>query len=66
MIFLVCIHFGMHANGKTVIFPALDYGLVSFGNTAQTSNAVEMKLIFHLVDEKLGIPHEKRWDWDKQ
>ncbi|TVY52262.1 Protein flp, partial [Lachnellula suecica] len=57
---------GMEAFGAEVlIFPALSYGLVSFGNTASTSNAVEMKLLFHLLDEKLGIPHDKRWDWDK-
>ena len=49
-----------------MIFPALNYGLVSFGNTGMTSNFAELKLIFHLVDEKLGIPTEKRWDWNKQ
>jgi hypothetical protein len=49
-----------------VIFPGLNYGLVSFGNTGSTSNAAELRLIFHLVDEKLGIPYEKRRDWNKE
>jgi hypothetical protein len=48
-----------------VIFPELDLGLVAFGNTGVTSNAAELKLIYHLVDEKIGLPKEKRIDWDK-
>lgn len=58
---------GMDAFGTQLIFfPALDYGLVTFGNTAVTSNAVGVKLIWHLVDEKLGIPAAGRYDWDAE
>ncbi len=58
---------GMEAFGADVIFfPALNYGLVAFGNTATTSNAVEQRLIWHLVDNKLGIPQNERFDWDKK
>jgi hypothetical protein len=48
-----------------VIFPELDLGFVAFGNTGVTSNAAELKLIYHLLDEKIGLPKEKRFDWDK-
>lgn len=50
----------------TVIFPDLNYGLVSFGNTGKTSNFAILKLLYHLIDEKLAIPPEKRYDWNKQ
>ncbi|PQE06489.1 beta-lactamase-type transpeptidase fold domain containing protein [Rutstroemia sp. NJR-2017a WRK4] len=57
---------GMEAFGALVIFfPALKYGLVSFGNTGMTSNFVEETMIFHLIDEKLKIPREDRFDWSK-
>lgn len=56
---------GMEAFGANVVFfPALKYGLVSFANTAVTSNAVEERLMWHLVDEKLGIPEKERFDWN--
>ena len=58
---------GMEAFGAEVIFfPALNYGIVSLGNTASTSNAVELRLMWHLVDEKIGVPKEKRFDWNKK
>jgi CubicO group peptidase (beta-lactamase class C family) len=58
---------GMEAYGANVIFfPKLRYGLVAFGNTAITSNYVEMALQWNLVDEKLGVPKKDRFDWNKQ
>ena len=58
---------GMAAYGAEVIFfPALNYGLVALGNTAATSNFVENKLIWHLIDEKLGVPEKERFDWNKK
>lgn len=58
---------GMNAFGAELIFfPALNYGLVAFGNTAVTSNAAEEALLFHLIDEKLGVPEEKRFGWNKK
>jgi len=56
----------MHAYGAEVFFfPDLDYGVVTFANTAGTSNIVGLELVWHLVDEKLGIPVGERFDWNK-
>jgi len=58
---------GMIAYGTDVIFfPALNYGLVAFANTAATSNFLEQTLLWHLVDERLNIPEEERFDWNKK
>ena len=42
------------------------YGIVTLANTAVTSNAVEERLMCHLIDEKIGIPEEERFDWNKK
>jgi hypothetical protein len=58
---------GMEAFGAEVIFfPKLKYGIVSLGNTASTSNAVEERLMWHLIDERIGVPEKKRFDWNKK
>lgn len=58
---------GMEAFGTNLlVFPALKYGIIAFANTAETSNAIEEILMWHLVDEKLGIPKEERFDWTKR
>jgi CubicO group peptidase (beta-lactamase class C family) len=58
---------GMEAFGAEVVFfPELQYGLVAFGNIAGWSNYAEERLIWHLVDEKLGTPKEERFDWNKK
>lgn len=58
---------GMVAFGTELIFfPALNYGLVAFANTAVTSNWLEQALVWHLIDEHLGIPKEDRFDWNKR
>ncbi|KAL3427988.1 penicillin-binding protein [Phlyctema vagabunda] len=49
---------------EVFLFPDLNYGLVAFGNTAGTGNSAEEKLLWHLADEKLGIPENERFDWD--
>ena len=55
---------GMEAFGAELIFiPDLKYGITMFGNTAMTSNIAESLLMFHLVDEKLKIPQDERFDW---
>lgn len=55
---------GMHAYGAEVFFfPDLDFGVVTFGNTAGTSNYVGVITVWKLVDDKLGIPEEERHDW---
>jgi hypothetical protein len=48
-----------------VVFPTLKYGIVSFANTAETAAAAEETLMWHLVDEKLGIPEDERFNWTK-
>lgn len=57
---------GMHAFGAQVYWlPEIKYGVVSFANTAGSSNAAEDALVFKLVDEKLGIKEEDRIDPEK-
>ncbi|KAI9051163.1 hypothetical protein LZ554_005265 [Drepanopeziza brunnea f. sp. 'monogermtubi'] len=58
---------GMEAFGAQVIFfPELKYGICSFGNTRVTSNNVELKAIWTLIDDKLGVPPKESFDWDKK
>lgn len=55
---------GMHAYGAEVyFFPDLDFGIVTFGNTAMSSNALGLVLLWGLVDDKLGVPEDERHDW---
>lgn len=56
---------GMHAYGAEVFFfPALDFGVVTFGNTAGTSNYVGLLAVWQLVDDRLGVPEEERYPWE--
>ncbi|KAH9208370.1 putative penicillin-binding protein [Leptodontidium sp. 2 PMI_412] len=56
---------GVEAFGSHIIFfPELNYGLCAFGNTAVTSNVAELIAIWHLIDNKLGIPEKERFDWN--
>ncbi|RYP75863.1 hypothetical protein DL771_002127 [Monosporascus sp. 5C6A] len=56
---------GMEAYGVEVFFfPDLDYGLVTMGNTAITSNAVGQLMAWKLINDKLGVPEEERPDWE--
>lgn len=58
---------GMHAYGAEVfLFPDLDFGVVTFGNTAGTSNYVGLLAVWKLVDDKLGVPEEERHDWSAE
>ncbi|TAQ87178.1 hypothetical protein B7494_g4491 [Chlorociboria aeruginascens] len=58
---------GMEAFSTEIIFfPSLSYGLISFGNTAGTSFCAEQRLIWYLIDEKLGIPESERFNWNQQ
>jgi hypothetical protein len=47
-------------------FPRLNYGLVAFANMGGKAVFAEKKLLYHLIDEKLGVPESARFDWDKQ
>ncbi|KAI9826733.1 MAG: hypothetical protein M1819_007278 [Sarea resinae] len=58
---------GMNAFGaEIIIFPDINFSIVAFANTAGTSNCAEQALAFHLIDEKLGVPREKRFDWNRK
>jgi len=49
-----------------IFFPRLKYGLVAFGNAAGfTTFWTEQSLFYKLIDDKLGVPESKRFDWDK-
>lgn len=57
---------GMHAYGAEVyFFPDLEFGVVTLANTAMSSNFVGTILVWELVDDKLGVPKEERYDWAK-
>jgi hypothetical protein len=56
---------GMNAFGaELILFPELKYAVTILGNTAVTSNFAAKKLAFQLIDEKVRVPQEKRFDWD--
>lgn len=58
---------GMHAYGAEVFFfPSLDFGVVTFGNTAGSSNWVGLFAVWQLVDDKLGVPEDDRHDWEAE
>ncbi|KAL7820596.1 putative penicillin-binding protein [Trichoderma gracile] len=57
---------GMHAYGTEVYwFPEAKYGVVVFGNTA-TCHVVEEVVGWKLIDDRLGIPEEDRFDYAKK
>jgi CubicO group peptidase (beta-lactamase class C family) len=51
---------------ELLIFPDLDFSVVALANTAGTSNFLDQALSFHLIDERLNLPTEKRVDWNKK
>jgi CubicO group peptidase (beta-lactamase class C family) len=56
---------GMEAYVTLVyFFPDLDFGLVTFENAAGLSGVVGNKVVWKLVNDKLGIPQEERYNWD--
>ncbi|KAK7752219.1 hypothetical protein SLS62_005753 [Diatrype stigma] len=61
----VCTHSGsMETFGTEVyFFPDLDYGVVTMGNTQVSSNIVGQLVAWKLINDKLGVPEEERWDW---
>lgn len=56
-----------HAFGSQVIWlPEHKFGCVVFGNTSMTSMAAATVISYRLIDDKLGIPEEKRYGFSKQ
>lgn len=55
---------GLHAFGTQVYwFPEREFGVVGFGNSLTSSNAVLETLAYKLIDEKLEIPGQDRFDF---
>lgn len=58
---------GVTAYGAMVIWiPSLDYGVIGFANTAITSRYILDRLLWHLVDDKIGVPLAQRYDWNQR
>lgn len=51
---------------ELLIFPDIGFSVVALANTAGTSNCVDQALAFHLVDEKLNLRPEERYDWNNR
>jgi CubicO group peptidase (beta-lactamase class C family) len=64
--YLIYMHSGgMHAYGSQVYWlPDEKFGIVAFGNTALTSNAVEDIVSYRLIGDKLRILEVDRFDFD--
>ncbi|KAK8053488.1 beta-lactamase/transpeptidase-like protein, partial [Apiospora saccharicola] len=55
---------GMEGYGADVFFmPDLGYGVVTLANTAMTSNFAGKALAWELINDKLGVAEEDRYDW---
>ncbi|KAI1343055.1 beta-lactamase/transpeptidase-like protein [Xylariaceae sp. FL0016] len=55
---------GMLAFGTEVyFFPDLGYGVVTMANTANTGNLAGNEVAWKLINDKLRIPEDERWDW---
>lgn len=54
----------MRLGPRSSFFPGLDFGLVTFGNMAVTSNSVGLFALWQLVDERLRVLEEERFDWE--
>ena len=54
--------FGTEVN----FFPGLKYGVVTFANTATSSNAIGEILSYKLIDDRLGVSPEKRGKWEEE
>lgn len=53
---------------QVIFFPGLGngFGVVGLGNTAGTSNFAEQRVLWELIDDKMGVPKEQRWDWNRK
>jgi CubicO group peptidase (beta-lactamase class C family) len=51
---------------ELLIFPDIGFAVVALANTGGTANFLGQKLTFYLVDEKLNVPLEKRFDWNRR
>ncbi|KAK0617098.1 beta-lactamase/transpeptidase-like protein [Immersiella caudata] len=57
----------MEAYGTNVVFfPDEGYGVVAMGNTAVGATVVAETTVWRLIDERLGVPEERRFGWEKK
>lgn len=55
---------GMETYGVEVyFFPELDYGVVAMANTQTTSNIACQIVAWELINHRLSVPQEERWNW---
>lgn len=53
----------MHAYGSEVFWmPEINYAVVAFANTAVSSNALELDIVYRLIEDRLQIPAKDRID----
>ena len=53
----------MEAYGAEVHFlPDDNFGVITLGNTALTSNVAGLEVVWKLIDDKLGVPEKERYD----
>jgi CubicO group peptidase (beta-lactamase class C family) len=58
---------GMKGYGaELLIFPGIEFAVTAMANTSGTSNFLGQRLTWHLVDEKLNVALEERFDWNKR
>lgn len=48
------------------LLPNRNWGITLMGNTGETSNYAATSLMYHLIDEFLGVPQVKRFDWEEK
>lgn len=52
---------GMHAYGAEVFWlPEVNFGVVTFGNTAASSNWAQLDVVYRLIEDRLDIPAKQR------
>ena len=55
---------GVPGFGAVMLYiPQQEYAVAIMGNTGVTSNAVELILKYHLLDELLNVPADQRFPW---
>lgn len=58
---------GMNAFGtQLLLVPELHFGVIIMANTPLTSNFAAQLLAYHLLNDRLNVPLEKRFDWDRK
>ncbi|MCJ1247489.1 hypothetical protein MMC30_004703 [Trapelia coarctata] len=58
---------GLPGWGSYVLYlPDRAWAVAAFGNTGETSNEAEGELVWHLIDELLGVPKAQRADAERE